>query len=59
MFTHSILNQEMNKQKRDMRRSLEVNIHEMQQALLSNQDSAYFRGADADRILRDTRLSLE
>ncbi|TPP55868.1 Centrosomal protein of 95 kDa [Fasciola gigantica] len=49
---------EMIRQKRDIRRSLEVNIHEMQQALLSNQDSAYFRSADADRILRDTRYLL-
>ncbi|VDP84980.1 unnamed protein product [Echinostoma caproni] len=49
---------ELNKQKRDLRRLLEANIRDMQQNLLSNHDTAYFRQADADKLLRTARKFL-
>ncbi|KAF8561715.1 Centrosomal protein of 95 kDa, partial [Paragonimus westermani] len=46
---------ELTSRKRELRKALEANIREMQQNLLTNKDTAYFRQKDADRIIEHPR----
>ncbi|KAA3678067.1 uncharacterized protein DEA37_0013491 [Paragonimus westermani] len=46
---------ELTGRKREIRKALEANIREMQQNLLTNKDTAYFRQKDADRIIEHPR----
>ncbi|KAF6773938.1 hypothetical protein AHF37_07450 [Paragonimus kellicotti] len=46
---------ELTNRKRELRKALEGNIREIQQSLLTNKDTAYFRQKDADRIIEHSR----
>ncbi|KAF5397545.1 hypothetical protein PHET_09694 [Paragonimus heterotremus] len=46
---------ELTSRKRELRNALEANIREIQQSLLANKDTTYFRQKDADRIIEHSR----